>query len=152
MIPLHSKERGAFAMWQPLPPFRKRAKARRTPARRGQWHRPHCEPLEDRCLPSVSLAPGGPPTGLVGSPVTWTATADGHGAAPVYQFSVGPAGGASHVVRDFSLSSSFTWDPMQEGTYNVQVTVKDGFGASSGESARASYTATSRVIGTGAVV
>jgi hypothetical protein len=84
--------------------------------------------------------------------VTWTATAGGHGATPVYQFSVGPFGGVAHVVRDFSTSSSFTWDPMREGTYDVRVTIKDDFSAPGGESADASYTATSRVSGTSAVV
>ncbi|MBV8676355.1 MAG: aryl-sulfate sulfotransferase [Planctomycetaceae bacterium] len=58
----------------------------------------------------------------------------------------------SHVVRDFSPSNSFTWNPMQEGSYDIQVTVKDGFSASTGESASASYTAQSRVVGTGAVI
>ena len=56
------------------------------------------------------------------------------------------------MVRDFSLSNSFTWDPMQEGTYQIQVTVKDSFGASTGESATAAYTAISRVAGTSAVI
>ena len=41
---------------------------------------------------------------------------------------------------------------MQEGSYDIQVTVKDSFGAATGESATASYTADSRVVGSGAVV
>jgi hypothetical protein len=41
---------------------------------------------------------------------------------------------------------------MQEGSYTIQVTVKDSFSASTGESATASYTAQSRVVGTGAVI
>jgi hypothetical protein len=41
---------------------------------------------------------------------------------------------------------------MQEGAYDVQVTVKDSFSVSTGESASASYTANSRVVGTGAVI
>ncbi len=41
---------------------------------------------------------------------------------------------------------------MQEGTYVIQVTIKDGFGAATGESATASYTAESRVAGSTAVV
>jgi hypothetical protein len=56
------------------------------------------------------------------------------------------------VVRDFSLSNSVTWNPMQEGSYDIQVTVKDSFSAASGESATASYTADSRVVGSAAVV
>ena len=139
-------------MWQLLTPFRKRIEARHTPARRPRWYRPHCKPLEDRCLLSVSLSGSGPPVPLVGSPVIWTATASGHGPTPVYQFSVGPTGGPSQVVRDFSPSNSFTWNPMQEGSYDIQVTVKDSFSAATGESATASYTATSRVVGTSAVI
>ena len=139
-------------MWQLLTPFRKRVETRHTPARRPRWYRPHCKSLEDRCLLSVSLTSGGPPVPLVGSPVIWTATASGHGTTPVYQFSVEPSGGTSQVVRDFSPSNSFTWNPMQEGTYNIQVTVKDSFSATTGESASASYTAESRVVGTSAVI
>ena len=139
-------------MWQLLTPFRKRVEARHTPARRHRRYRPHCRLLEDRCLLSVSLTPSGPPVPLVGSPVTWTATASGDGTTPVYQFSVEPTGGASQVVQDFSPSNSFTWNPMQEGTYNIQVIVKDSFSATTGESASASYTAKSRVVGTSAVI
>ena len=139
-------------MWQLLTPFRKRVETRHTLAHRPRRYRPHCKPLEDRCLLSVSLTRSGPPVPLVGSPVSWTATASGHGTTPVYQFSVEPPGGASQMVRDFSPSNSFTWDPMQEGTYNIQVTVKDSFSASTGESATASYTAKSRVVGTSAVI
>ena len=139
-------------MWQLLTPFRKRAEARHTPARRPRRYRPHCKPLEDRCLLSVSLTHSGPPVPLVGSPVTWTATASGDGTTPVYQFSVGPTGGASQMVQDFSTSNSFTWNPMQQGSYDIQVIVKDSFSASTGESATASYTAKSRVVGTSAVI
>ena len=42
-------------MWQLLTPSRKRVEGRHTPARRPRRHRPHCKPLEDRCLLSVSL-------------------------------------------------------------------------------------------------
>lgn len=41
---------------------------------------------------------------------------------------------------------------MQEGTYAIQVTAKSGFSAAAGESATASYSAISRVVGAGAVV
>ena len=76
----------------------------------------------------------------------------GHGSKPVYQFSVGLPGGALQVVRDFSLSNSFTWNPMQEGTYEIQVDVKTGFGARKSESTIATYTAQTRVVGNSAVV
>jgi hypothetical protein len=101
---------------------------------------------------SVSLSGSEPPNPLVGLPVVWTATASGHGAAPVYQFRVGPSGGPSQVVRDFSPSNSFTWNPIQQGSYAIQVTVKDSDSAPTGETATASYTADSRVSGASAVV
>ena len=139
-------------MWQLVTPSRKRAAARRTPVRRPRRHRPHCTPLEDRCLLSVSLTDTAPAVPYVGSPVIWTATSSGHGAKPVYQFSVGLPGGPLQVVRDFSRSNSFTWNPMQEGTYEIQVVVKTGFGARKSESATATYTAQTRVVGDSAVV
>jgi hypothetical protein len=111
-------------MWQSVMSPRKPTNARHRAARRTRLYRPHCTPLEDRCLPSVSLSGSEPPVPLVGSPVTWTATASGDGPAPVYQFRIGPAGGPSQVVRDFSPSNSVTWNPLQEGTYIIQVTVK----------------------------
>src|SRR5262249_31395409 len=126
--------------------------ARHTLARRTYSYRPRCKPLEDRCLLSVSLAGSEPAGNLVGSPVVWTATTSGHGATPVYQFSVGPVGGSLQMARDFSTSNSVTWNPMREGTYDIQVTVKDSFSATSGDSATATYTADSRVTGSGAVV
>ena len=102
---------------------------------------------------AVSLTSSGPTVPLVGSPVTWTATTSDHGATPVYQFSVGLAGSTLNVVRDYYTTNSFTWDPLQEGTYDIQVNVMDGYyGDSSGESASASYTAQTRITGTSAVV
>jgi arylsulfate sulfotransferase len=139
-------------MWPFVTPSRKPIMARQISARRSRSYRPDCKPLEDRCLLSVSLSGSGPPVPLVGSPVVWTASAGGHGGTPVYQFSVAPTGGPSHVVRDFSPSNSFIWDPLQEGRYVIQVTVKDSFGAATGESATAPYTAASRVVGSAAVV
>jgi hypothetical protein len=70
----------------------------------------------------------------------------------VYQFSVGPVGGTSQIVRDFSQTNSFAWNPMQEGGYDIRVTVKNSFAASSGESTDAIYTAKSRVTGGVAVI
>ena len=139
-------------MWQAVVSSRKRIKGRHISARRSRSYRPYGSPLEGRCLLSVSLSGSEPPVPLVGSPVTWTATANGDGPSPVYQFRVGPVGGATQVVQDYSPSDSFTWNPIQQGSYEIQVTVKDSFSASTGDSATASYTAESRVVGTGAVI
>src|SRR5689334_17620726 len=121
-------------MWLLLAPFRKRVEVGRTLARHPRRYRAQCKPLEDRCLLTVSLTENGPPVPLVGSPVTWTATSSGHGTNPIYQFSVGAMGGALQTLRAFSTSNSFTWNPMQEGSYTVQVTVENNYGASTGES------------------
>src|SRR3954447_26427478 len=91
---------------------------RRAPNRRPA-RRLRLELLDDRALPSgtVTLAASDPDV-LVGERVTWTATAADVGASPVYQFSAAPHGGPFHVVRDFAPTNSFTWTPMQEGTYD----------------------------------
>src|SRR5215218_8478737 len=111
----------------------------RTPCRapRRPARRLTLEGLDDRALPSgtVTLAASAPAPQLVGDRVTWTATAADVGAAPVYQFSAAPHGGAFHVVRDFSPASAFTWTPMQEGTYDIKVTVKDSYQAAETTSA-----------------
>ncbi len=111
------------------------------------------EALEDRSLPSctVTLAPSDD-SPLVGERVTWTATAADCGATPVYQFSAAPHGGAFNVVRDFSPASSFAWTPMQEGSWDIQVTVKDGYQATETTSAVAVDAVASRVTGSQAVI
>jgi hypothetical protein len=101
---------------------------------------------------TITLEPNANSSHLVGDPVTWAATATNCGQAPVYQFSVGAAGGPLHVVRDFSPSNTFTWAPMQEGCYNVEVTVKAGFDATRTHTAVASYVVDSRVTGSEAVI
>jgi hypothetical protein len=109
--------------------------------------------LEDRSVPScsVSLAPSAPAPQLVGERVIWTATASDCGTAPVYQFSAAPQGGAFRVVRDFSPTNTFAWTPMQEGTYDIKVTVKDGYQASETTSAVVADAVASRVSGSEAV-
>src|SRR5262245_47656079 len=88
------------------------------------------EALEERSLLSctVSLA-SSDDSPLVGERITWTATAADCGAANVYQFSAASNGSGLRVMRDFSPSNSFAWTPMQEGAYDIQVTVKDGYQA-----------------------
>ena len=134
-------------MWRIETPF-----SRRDVARRPRRQRPHCTPLEDRCLLSVTLTDTAPAGPYVGSPVIWTATSRGLGSKPVYQFSVELPGGALQVVSNFSRSNSFTWNPMQEGTYEIRVDVKPGFSARKSEFTTATYTAQTRVVGDSAVV
>jgi hypothetical protein len=101
---------------------------------------------------TISLAPNADASHLVGDPVTWTATVSNSGNSPAYQFSVGEAGGPLYVVRDFSRSDQFSWAPMEEGSFNVQVTVKASFDATHTHSAVASYQVDSRVTGSEAVI
>jgi hypothetical protein len=112
------------------------------------------EPLDGRCLPSggVSLVPDQPAPQLVGEPITWTAATADFGAAPVYQFRVGPQRGPMRVVRDFSPNDSFTWTPMEEGTYDIQVIAKAGFNSTDTESADVPDMVNSRVTGSQAVI
>jgi arylsulfate sulfotransferase len=130
-----------------------RSSDRRT-SRRTTGARLALETLEDRNLLSctVALAPSVPAPQQVGDPIAWTATADDCGAAHVYQFSVAPHGGAFHVVRDFSPTNSFMWTPMQEGDYDIEVTVKDGYQGAETTSAVNIDGVTSRVTDSQAVV
>ncbi len=125
----------------------------RRPARRAPAPRLQIEPLEDRSLLScvVSLAASEPAPQLVGDPVVWTATADDCGANPVFQFSASDGDGF-RVLRDFSPSNTFTWTPMQEGSYDIRVVVKDGYEAAETTTAVAADTVASRVTGSQAVV
>src|SRR6516165_3690291 len=139
------------AMFRPKP----RGRRSRCLLRHRSGHRRlELEPLEDRALPSctVSLVPSETVPQLVGERITWTATATDCGSAPVYQFSVAPHEGAFRVVRDFSPTNAFAWTPMQEGTYDIMVTAKDGYQATETASAVVADAVASRVAGSQAVV
>src|SRR5213079_1464025 len=126
-----------------------RTRRRRLPRQRPPACRLTLEALEDRSLPScmVSLAPSEAAPQLVGERVTWTATATDCGATPVYQFSVAPHSGAFRVVRDFSPTNAFAWTPMQEGAYDLEVTVKEGYQATETTAAVVADEVASRVTG-----
>ncbi len=100
---------------------------------------------------SASLVPNLPSGQQVGVTVTWSALATGVN-TPLYRFSVAPAGGSYRILQDFSPSNTFTWTPMQEGSYNVEVTVEDGYTSTSSIDDVAPFMVTSRVTGTTAVV
>jgi hypothetical protein len=131
---------------------RTRRDSRRRPSHNSRARPLALEALEDRCLLAVTLTPNLASPALVGDTITWTATATGMGATPVYQFSVGADGGPSHVVRDFSAANTFTWSPLQEGTYDFSVTVKNAFSATDATSVSVTYEADSRAAGTDAVI
>lgn len=100
----------------------------------------------------VELTPSAPAPELVGQPLTWTATVADAKPSLVYQFSVGAEGGPMHVVRDYSPSDSFSWTPMQEGDYRIEVTVKDGYDGVKTESDVEIEHVDSRVAGDQAVI
>src|SRR5438132_6058143 len=131
-----------------------RGHRRQRPGRGPATRRLVLEQLEDRSLPScmVSLAPSEAAPQLVGERITWTATGSDCGAAPVYQFSVAPHAGAFRVVRDFSPNNAFAWTPMQEGAYDIKVTVKDGYQATDTTTAVAADAVASRVSGSQPVI
>jgi arylsulfate sulfotransferase len=146
----------------PAVPSRNPRKTRMTALRR-HFFRPWLEALEDRTLPSalpvariagisVSLAPSEPSPQLVGDQIVWTATAESSVSDLVYQFRVGAAGGPLQVVRDFSANNIFTWAPLQEGAYDVAVTVKEGFAGTDTTSAVVSDTVNPRATGANPVV
>ena len=63
----------------------------------------------------------------VGTSVMWKATATGLTGTLLYQFSVRPQGATAYnLVRDFSLASTLPWTMLQEGAYEVSVTVTPG--------------------------
>src|SRR5262249_54864783 len=55
-------------------------------------------------------------------------------------------------VRDFSPTNTFTWTPMQEGTYDIEVIVKDGYQGTDTCSAVAADAVASRVSGSQPVI
>jgi arylsulfate sulfotransferase len=77
--------------------------------------------------PVVTLAPSLPSPQPVGTLITWTATAtDTDPGILMYSFSTGAQGQALSLVRDFGYLISFPWNPpLQEGSYQVQVIVRN---------------------------
>src|SRR5438270_3608635 len=131
-----------------------RTRRRPSPRKRLAARRLTVETLEDRTVPScmVSLAPSEAGPQVVGERISWTATAAECGTTPVYQFSVAPHAGAFRVVRDLSPTNAFAGTPMQEGAYDIEVTVKDGYQATETTSAVAVDAVASRVTGSQAVI
>lgn len=100
---------------------------------------------------SVSVKPSASSGQPVGTSITWTAIAIGL-KNPVYRFSVSLAHESTRILKDFSLSPTFTWTPLREGTYTINTAVKASLDATSESSASATFTIASRVTGKSAVV
>ncbi|MBI3210578.1 MAG: aryl-sulfate sulfotransferase [Candidatus Solibacter usitatus] len=63
----------------------------------------------------------------VGTPIRWSASANGSGPAALsYRFRVREAGGDFTVVRDYGADPVLNWAPSErEGAYEMEVTVRD---------------------------
>jgi len=110
-------------------------------------------PPAAEAVTGVSLTPSLPSGQLVGTTITWVASATGSGTqSPVYRFVVAPAGGTMTALRDYSTQNTFDWTPIDEGTYSVMVSVRDGFGVPATTNVVATFVVTSRVTGTSPVV
>jgi arylsulfate sulfotransferase len=83
-------------------------------------------PLASFATPTVQLSPSVSSPQPVGTLVTWTATAsDPDPGILMYSFSSGLQGQLA-LVRDFGYLSTFpSYPALQEGTYQVQVTVRN---------------------------
>ena len=77
--------------------------------------------------PTVTLSPSLASPQLLGTPITWTATAsDSDQGTLMYSFNYGVQGGNLPLVHDYGYGNTFPALPaLQEGTYEVQVTVRN---------------------------
>ncbi|HKD12671.1 MAG TPA: hypothetical protein VKE50_11370, partial [Thermoanaerobaculia bacterium] len=83
----------------------------------------------------VSLEADQPGPVVVGTVVTWVARPSNAGSDVLwFRFRVRPAGGAFRVVRDYGPLSSLVWTALNEGTYEIEASVRDKF---TGETATA---------------
>jgi arylsulfate sulfotransferase len=103
-------------------------------------------PPASLATPTVQLSASLPSPQPVGALVTWTATAsDSDPGILMYSFSNGPQGQLA-LVRDFGYLNSFPAYPaLQEGSYQVQVTVRNN---NTGKTATTSQTFVATVIAT----
>lgn len=96
---------------------------------------------------SIQLIPSLKSGQPVGTTITWTAVAS-DSVPLVYRFAVRASGASSYsIVRDFSPFKTLSWTPLQDGSYNILVTIKEGFGATTTASAATTYSIVSRVTG-----
>jgi hypothetical protein len=72
----------------------------------------------------VTLTPSQSSGALVGSQIVWTAS-DSTPGLKHYRFTVSYPNGSTLIVRDFDFFNSFPWTPLEEGAYQVSVTVRD---------------------------
>jgi arylsulfate sulfotransferase len=75
----------------------------------------------------ITLEPSVASPQPVGTSVMWKATATGLTGTLLYQFSVRPQNSSTYnIVRDFTLTNTLPWTSLQQGAYEVSVTVTPG--------------------------
>lgn len=111
----------------------------------------------------VSMSPSHASPQPLGTSITWTATGTDNGSGPLtFQFNVTSPGGSLTMVKDFNVgtlssgtwtSQPFVWVPtLSEGTYKIQVVIKDFKSPVSTQSKTVSFSISSLVTGTTPVV
>ena len=76
---------------------------------------------------TVQLSPSVPAPQVVGTTISWTASATDTDPGTIdYQFSVAVGSFAFQVVQDYDVSNVFVWNPyLREGKYQVEVTARN---------------------------
>ena len=72
---------------------------------------------------SLQADPASPAS--VGTPIHWTASATGGSDRLWYRFRLREPGGDFHMVRDFGPVKALNWTALDEGTYDLELTVRD---------------------------
>jgi hypothetical protein len=79
--------------------------------------------LDAAITATLQPSPAGPAP--VGTVVRWTAASTGGSGALWYRFRVRAPGGDFHMVRDFGPVATLDWSALGEGSYDLELTVRD---------------------------
>jgi len=92
---------------------------------------------------SVSLTPSVSPPQPIGTPVVFTAVANGGSGKYDFQFSANPASAKKQIKQDFNTTNTFGWAPgVKEGLYTIGVVARDLANKNSRASASVAFTVT----------
>jgi hypothetical protein len=80
-------------------------------------------PLTAAINATLQATPAAPAS--VGTPVHWAASASGGSDTLWFRFRLREPGGDFHMVRDFGPLKGLDWTALDEGTYDLEVTVRD---------------------------
>ncbi len=80
-------------------------------------------PLTAAINATLEATPAAPAS--VGTPVHWTASVSGGSDTLWYRFRLREPGGDFHMVRDFGPLKGLDWAALDEGTYDLELTVRD---------------------------